>query len=281
MHVDREEYRREREGRPMAQHVLATGKHVLPTFGHLRPDQITVDDCRAYVAEKRRTLGDGTIWTQLGHLRTALNWGEKRGLIDRAPYIERPSQPAPKDRKLTDSEISKLIAAPGEPHIKLAVVLMLTTAGRVQSILDLTWDRVDFDRGLIFLQRPDFSTRKGRANPPMNATARAALLFAKEAALSPYVIERGGKPVKSIKKGFSALVKRAGLTGVSPHVLRHTAAARMAEAGVSMDEIAQFLGHSSPRITAQVYARYSPDHLRKAAGALELPRFNEPGSNTL
>jgi integrase len=257
----------------MADHMQATGKHVLPTFGGLRPDQITVEDCRNYVADKRRTLADGTIWTQLGHLRTVVNWAVKRRLIDRAPYIERPSQPAPKDRRLTDAEIARLITTPCEPHIKLAVVLMLTTAGRVQSILDLTWDRVDFDRGLIFLQRPDFATRKGRANPPMNISARAALQSAREAALSPYVIEWAGRQVGSIKKGFAALAKRAELTGVSPHVLRHTAAARMAEAGHSMDEIAQFLGHSNSRITAQVYARYSPDHLRKAAGSLELPNI--------
>ena len=76
-------------------------------------------------------------------------------------------------------------------------------------------------------------------------------------------------PVKSIKKGFSAAAKAAGLSGVSPHVLRHTAAVHMVEAGRSMDEIAQFLGHSDTRITASVYARYSPEHLRAAADALE------------
>lgn len=60
-----------------------------------------------------------------------------------------------------------------------------------------------------------------------------------------------------------------GLSDVSPHVLRHTAAVYMAEAGISMDEIAQYLGHSDSRITASTYARYSPEHLRKAASALE------------
>jgi len=43
----------------------------------------------------------------------------------------------------------------------------------------------------------------------------------------------------------------------------------MAEAGITMDEIAQYLGHSDVRITASTYARYSPEHLRKAARALD------------
>ncbi len=35
-----------------------------------------------------------------------------------------------------------------------------------------------------------------------------------------------------------------------------------------MDDISQYLGHSDTRITASTYARYSPDHLRRAAKAL-------------
>jgi len=68
----------------------------------------------------------------------------------------------------------------------------------------------------------------------------------------------------------------AGLEDVSAHVLRHTAAVWMAEAGVPMDEISQYLGHSNVEITRRVYARYSPDYLRKAASALELGLYVVP-----
>jgi len=43
----------------------------------------------------------------------------------------------------------------------------------------------------------------------------------------------------------------------------------MAEAGVSMSEISQYLGHSNTRVTESVYARYSPDYLKGAAKALD------------
>jgi hypothetical protein len=36
-----------------------------------------------------------------------------------------------------------------------------------------------------------------------------------------------------------------------------------------MDEIAQYLGHSSSKVTFAVYARFSPTHLRKASKSLE------------
>ncbi len=61
----------------------------------------------------------------------------------------------------------------------------------------------------------------------------------------------------------------AGLVDVSPHVLRHTAAVWMAEAGVTMPEIAAYLGHADSRITERIYAKFSPEYLRRAARALQ------------
>ncbi|GAB5434937.1 tyrosine-type recombinase/integrase [Falsiruegeria mediterranea] len=218
---------------------------------------------------RRQTgLQDGTIWTQLGKLRTCLNWAEKTGLIDRAPYIERPSKPAPNERYLNRQEIAQLLAVECAPHTKLAIRLMLSTAARVTAVLELTWDRVGFERGQVNLRAGE-GQRKGRAIVPMTDSLRAALVDARKAALSDYVIEWAGGPVNSIKKGFRAAAVDAGLLDVSPHVLRHTAAVHMAEAGVAIEEIAQFLSHSDSRITASVCARYSPEHLRKAASALE------------
>lgn len=136
------------------------------------------------------------------------------------------------------------------------------------AVLELTWDRVDFERGQINLLIGE-GQRKGRAIVPMTERLRTALVEARKAVLSNYVVEWSGGPVKSVKKGFKAAAIAAGMPDFSPRVLGHTAAVHMAEAGIAMKEIAQFLAHSDSRITASVYARYSPEHLRKAANALE------------
>ncbi|SMX40959.1 hypothetical protein RUA8715_01845 [Ruegeria arenilitoris] len=39
-----------------------------------------------------------------------------------------------------------------------------------------------------------------------------------------------------------------------------------------MDEIAQYLGHTHTRITASTYARFRPEHLRKAARVLDFEK---------
>lgn len=271
-------YLKEKEGRRVVRSMNFEWKFLAPTFGHLEPRHITVELCREYV-RKRRKLGkrgaaggetaDGTIWTEMGHLRTVLTWAADKKLIDHAPKIERPPKPKPKERYLTRQEAHQLLDAATAPHIRLAIILTITTAARIGAVLELTWDRVDFARSQIRLARPDTTTRKGRATVPINATLMAALREARAGALTDHVIEWNGKAVASIKTGFEAAVSAAGLEGVTPHVLRHTAAVWMAEDGVDMEEIAQYLGHEDSRITRKVYARFSPGHLQKAAASLD------------
>ena len=267
-------YRKDRVGRRVDEHMIDTGKAILPKFGAMLPDQITTQDCRDYLADRReKGRKDGTIRTELGHLRTCLTWAEKHRMIEFAPHIERPALPAPRDRYLTRTEVDRLLAADADPHIRLAILLMLTTAARIGAVLDLTWDRVDMARGQINLRTEGAGPRKGRAIVPINATLRAALTFAREASLSEFVVEYGGKQVGSIKTGFRATCRRAKLTGVTPHVLRHTAAVHMVEAGIPIIEVAQFLGHSNPSVTFSTYGRFSPEHLRKAADVLEFGKL--------
>ncbi len=257
--------------------MQSTGIPLLKFFGHYRPEQISTSLCRDYAAARYRDgVGQGTVWTELGHLSTVLSSAKKRGLTHFKPEIWRPSKPAPKDRYFTKAEIARLLAVGGTPHhVKLAMLLMLSTAGRVGAILDLTWDRVDFDRNQINLKTDGAATRKGRAVVPMNDGLRAELLFARNATISEYVVEWAGKQVKSVRKGLETVGRVSGVEGVTAHVFRHTAAVHMAEAGISMSEISQYLGHSNSMITERVYARYSPTHLLKAAQVLDFTRIEK------
>ncbi len=268
--------------------IIATMKHTWKAlkdrFGDRDGESITKEDCRAHIAERhKKGIADGTIHTELGHLRMVLVWGEKNGLINKAPHIERPKKPEPKDRYMTREEARKMLVEARTPHLRLAFHLMLATAARVTAILELTWDRVDLDRRLIYLRDPsDAARRKGRAIVPINATLLAVLKEARTGAMTDYVVEWAGQPVKSLKKGIATAADKAGLDGISAHVFRHTAAVWMIEAGVPMEEVSQYLGHKNSAITSRVYARYSPTHLRKAAEALDmglyvvLPGSSEP-----
>ncbi len=162
-----------------------------------------------------------------------------------------------------------LLAGCVQPHVRLFVRLALQTAGRRAAVLGLTWDRVDFEHKRVNLTVVGEANRKRRATVPMGEQLEAELKAAKEAAQTPYVIEYAGERVMNIKKGFAAAALRAGLEDLTPHDLRHTAAVWMAEDGVPFEEIAQYLGHSSSKVTFAVYARFSPTHLRRASKSLD------------
>lgn len=269
-----EEYRRDLGDKPTGKTMGYTGKAVLAHFGHYRPDQITTDLCRSYAKQRMDSgISQGAVHTELGHLRSAMTFAERNRMITAAPHIERPAKPTPKERFLTKDEVLRLIDNADAPHIGLAIHLLFATAGRVGAVLDLTWDRVDMDRGTINLRLDDARTRKGRAIVPINKGLMAALQHARDAALSDHVIEWGGKRVASIRKGFEGAVRRARLRDVTLHTIRHSAAVAMVSSGIPITQVAQYLGHSNTAITFSTYGRFAPGHLTEAAEVLDFVKL--------
>ena len=239
-------------------------KALAPHFAHLEPDQVNADECRAYAARRLETVSQGTVWSELTRLRSCLNWAIKRRVIAPAGYVWVPSKPAPKDRVLTVNEARALIDGAVMPHVRLFLWIALLTGARTGAILSLTWDRVDFDAGVI-----DFKVlepinplqkraRKSVAAVTLTPELRFMLLEAKAGALTDHVIEWDGAPVQSIRKGFSEACRRAKLVGVVPHTLRHTTASWALDDGVELMRISRQLGHRDSRTTETIYAKSSP-----------------------
>jgi integrase len=271
-------YEREYEGRAILETMAHTQK-ALKRFWNMPGESITVADCKAHIKERRAAgIKDWTIYTELGHLRSVLLNAVNLKLINKAPHIARPEQPKPReDKYLTREQVRRLIDGTEFAHVRLAIILLYTTAARSSALCGLVWARCDFERERIDLRDPTISRpHKGRAIVPMLRTAKAALREVLPGALTDYVIEWGGKPIRSLKRGLKTAAKAAGIPKtVSPHILRHSAAVHMAEDGVNMEEIQQFLGHEDIETTRKIYARFGPDYLRNAAKALE---FDDLGS---
>ncbi len=261
------EYVKTLAGRPAAERAAHAWKALEATFGKNVSARVTERDTRAYAAARARS--DATVLTELVFLRTALNYGARKGLIDRNYEVWVPPPPPPRDRRLTKEQAVRLLAVEMMPHVKLFILLAMNTAGRKQAILELTWDRVDFERNHVQLSIPG-RRGKGRATVPMNGTLRAALAEAKEYAFTPYVIEWAGQRVRHIEAGFNRVADAAGLPWVTPHTLRHSVACWQIEAGVPLERVAQFLGHQDIATTFRVYARLSTHGMQADADVLEL-----------
>jgi integrase len=274
---------REHDQIPSVHRMKSAWKPLEPHFGHLTPDMIDKRVCTTYIAQRRKKgVSNGGIKTELDYLSTALGFGKREKLyVGDRPAIERPPAGRPRERYLTHEEADKLIRGARAFHIRLFIQLSLTSAGRPSHILQLTWNRVDLNARALNLDNPDRdATKKGRARVPINDDALEALKVAREMATTEWVVEYNGGPVLRVNRGVEDAARRARLKGISPYVLRHTAGVWMAQAGVPMAEISQYMGHSGTHVTERVYARFHPDYLRRASDALRLsgkPRQIEDG----
>lgn len=251
------------------QRRLDAWKALAPFWGNVTPSLIDEPMCRSYAAKRR--AGPATVRYELMQVSTALGWAHSNGRkIETRPAIWLPSAPEHKVRDLSRSDFASFFAAVKADHARTYVMLGLFTMARPGAILDLTWDRVDFMRRRIDFTPPGhIKTAKRRTVLPIADELLESLQRAYAARTTEFVIERGGKQVQCIKKAFQAASQRSGVHA-TPYTLRHTGAVWAAEAGISMDELAQFMGHDDAATTAKHYARYSPDYLARVANAISL-----------
>ena len=232
-------------------------------LGHLVLDEIDT----AAVAGYRKARAGRSRWTirkELQTLSSALRFAghDVRFGLGRTP--------PPRERFLNDAEQVRLLkAAATTLHVETFVVLGLHTGARKGAILGLTWDRVDFDKGLIsYVDPARDETDKRRSVVPMTALVRRQLLKVRDLAQTEWVVEHNGRAIGNIRKAFSRACKRAGLDGVIPHDLRRTCATTLAMRGVSLDRIADFL-HATPATVYRHYRKFQPDYLTDVIAALE------------
>jgi integrase len=79
-----------------------------------------------------------------------------------------------------------------------------------------------------------------------------------------------GKPIRweVTKSGWHAALRKAGLTDLRFHDLRHTWASWHRQAGTSCDELKKLGGWTSRQMVDR-YAKYATDHLKVAAARIE------------
>ena len=141
--------------RPSVASMDAIWRNIGPFFGSRPADAISEELCLAYIEQRRASgINDGTIRLELSKLRASLRWAEKKDLIGKAPFVWMPPPSDPRDVRLTREQAARFIAACDAPHLRLFVVLALTTGARKEALLDLTWDRVRLRRAQDQSQRP-------------------------------------------------------------------------------------------------------------------------------
>lgn len=241
-------------------------------WGDWFPRQINNHHCREFIQMRleQEKVSSTTAKKSFDVLVAAMNHARKEGLLTTVPYIEKPPEGPPRDKWARPEEVKRLLDKLSKHfHLELFALLALHTLSRKRAILELQWEQVDFELKRIDFNPPNrVRTKKRRVPVPMNNTLLAALLKAREVAVTRHVIEWRGEPCYEIGRAFRKYAKQAGLDWITPHVLRHTGATLMAQNKVSMVEIAGIMGDRIDTVEKH-YLKYHPDYLKDATAALD------------
>ena len=215
-------------------------------------------DKRLAIEKSRRgaALSAASINRPLSLLRHLLRLAhEEWEVLPAVPKIRLEKEPQGRIRWLEPDEERRLLDAcrvSRTRHLAAVVTIALESGLRQGEVLGLTWDRVDFSRGLLRLE----ITKSGRRREvPMRQAVHDVL-----SALSS---QREGRvwPATSIRKAWEAAVAEAKLDDFHFHDTRHHFASWYMMRGGSLKALQEILGHADIKMTLR-YAHLSPDHLR-------------------
>jgi len=182
-------------------------------------------------------------------------WGME-GLANPADSIAKPSTPRARDRRLVGDEEQRLLEAAREnnPALHALIVVAIETAMRRGELASLRWKDI---KGNIATSE-DTNDEKLRKNGeklrvPLSSRALAAIQALPRQLHDDRVF---GLTADAITKAFRRICKRAGITNLRFHDLRHEATSRLFEKGLNPMQVAAITGHK----TLQMLKRYT--HLR-------------------
>jgi len=238
------------------------------------PDQGLVEEYVASLSE--RGLAPSTMNRKIASLRGLHRFLTKEGYraADPTVLLEAPRRLSPFPKALTVDEAITLVEAPDLTSQKgrrdsALLEFLYGTGARVSEAVDLDLGVLDLEDKIAIV------TGKGSKQRliPLGTQAVAAMQRWLPERLSLLKRSESGDPVflnlrgsRLSRQGAFDVVKanaaRAGIDPkkVSPHVLRHSAATHMVEAGADLRTIQEILGHATIS-TTQIYTKVSSTHL--------------------
>jgi len=246
--------------------------HLVPALGDRAMGSLIPPDIARVVESMRgRGYAAGTINRVLVLLRygytLALRWHIDGVDSNPAKELKNLKEDNKIERYLTPEQTSRLLAAvrnSQNPLLADIVAFLLFTGARKREALDAQWQDVDWRQKLWRIPK----TKSGKVrHVPLSSGALGLLQGLKEKADPAFehifANPHTGQPFVSIFYSWDTARKEAGLPELRIHDLRHSFASFLVNAGRSLYEVQELLGHADIRTTSR-YAHLSRERLREA-----------------
>ena len=280
--------------------------HILPVLGHLTLDEITRLKVKEFIAIlMKKKLSKSSIGIITRELCAVLNHAIEDKVIQENPasrvskYFKQAPTRHAEIEPLTDSEARLFLKKAYAQHRRYYPFFLcaINTGMRLGELLGLQWGDTDFAGKFLTIRR---TVVRGKiTTTKTNRTRRVdlsdALLYTltelkkqrKEEWLAkgyneipPWVFcNLEGNPLDPFNlkyRHFLKCLEQCGLRRIRFHDLRHTFASLLIQNGEPLAYIKEQLGHSSIKMTVDVYGHLEPGALREAVNKLPSLDYSKP-----
>lgn len=273
---------RKERGKPYSpntvRHYNTSLANVIEVLGNFPLRVLDEEKLNHYIKTKLRTGKTVQLRRDLAFLSalyTQARWWDCGVTVNPVRDINKKDIPDARKRKVHFHyhQFEKLLLACKTEEQKRFILLAVYTGMRHQEIMQLRWDEIDLDRGLIQLEG-DRTKNSDPRSIPLHEAVLNTLSNTPDAHRAGYVFKgrKEGKPQFSFSKRWSGIRKRAGMPKMRIHDLRHTFASWLKQSDVAESTIMELMGHKTRSMT-QRYSHDSLKSLKRAVGRI--------GENTL
>jgi site-specific recombinase XerD len=261
------------------------GRYWKEAFSGRTLNQITTGDIERYQAQRRKAVSPATVNREVKFLKRVFNVAMKDKLVTENPTdgVTLYKENNERTRFLKCEEEIRL-KDEIHPDYWPLVLFAINTGLRQAEQFKLRWENVSFTTGLITIPR----SKNGKLRRvPMNETVRSILRELPSRGRSDLVfpskaiehkngthagkVVGGETPLDArnfVHRVFQPALKRAEITDLHWHDLRHTFASRLVMKGVDIRTVQVLMGHASITMTMR-YAHLSPSHELDAVRSLD------------
>lgn len=164
-------------------------------------------------------------------------------------------------------------------NVDIGILICLYTGLRIGELCALKWSDINFELSILTVNGTQVRTKNGIEiiSPKSKSSKREIpipnFLIDKIKSLprkSDFLLSRYGKPfdVRTYRRYFKSILKKAYLPDIKFHSLRHTFATRALEVGIDYKTLSEILAHSSVSITLDLYAHSLKEHKKNEMNKL-------------
>lgn len=282
------EYQGSKKPLTVKNYTCTIEKHVIPALGNVelrKLNNLMIQRFYNNLCSGEHPLSPKTVKNIHGILHKALDQAVKAGELKSNPADNcvLPKQVKPEIKPLEPEEITRFLSnLDGEPYKNLFLTAFFTGM-RQGELLGLSWDRIDFESGIIeirqqlqcidgnyFLETPKHDKVRLiapaqivmdalREEQQKQCSYKAALGDAWQNEWNLVFTDETGKYLvrRTVDKHFKRILEKSQIEEHRFHDMRHTFAVSMLDAGEDLKSVQENLGHATAAFTLHQYAHVS------------------------